>query len=78
MKGDPLDDPTLENVGIVVEDLAATTEFFVALRQWGDSEQSAAGAVERRPTGTSSRLTASSWSTGCSAPGRRTGDAVMA
>jgi hypothetical protein len=37
----------LENVGIVVEDLAAATEFFVALRQWADSDQSSAGAVER-------------------------------
>jgi len=27
----------LENVGIVVDDLAAATEFFVALRQWADS-----------------------------------------
>jgi hypothetical protein len=68
----------LENVGIVVEDLAATTEFFVALRQWADSDQSSAGAVERRSTGRCSRLTTSSSSTGYRAPGRRTGDAVMA
>ena len=68
----------LENVGIVVDDLAATTESFVALRQWADFDHASAGAVERRSTETCSRLTASSSSTGYRAPGRRTGDAVMA